>query len=64
MKEKKETKRERGNDDEEEEEDDEEEEEDDEEQFRLPEDYMNPTSSQYFGKMERVLMVQCVRQEI
>ena len=36
--------------------DDEEEEEDDEEQFRLPEDYMNPTSSQYFGKMERVLM--------
>ena len=36
--------------------DDEDEEEDDEDQFRLPENYMDSTSLQYFGKMERVLM--------
>ncbi|CAL6270635.1 unnamed protein product [Bathycoccus prasinos] len=36
--------------------DEEDEEEDDEDQFRLPENYMDSTSLQYFGKMERVLM--------
>ena len=36
--------------------DDEGEEEDDEDQFRLPENYMDSPSLQYFGEMERVLM--------
>ena len=36
--------------------DEEDDDDEDEDQFRLPENYRDPTSLQYFGKMERVLM--------
>lgn len=36
--------------------DEEDDDDEDEDQFRLPENYMDSTSFQYFGKMERVLM--------